>query len=362
MRDRTMRSQLVGAVLAAVRAGGGDPAALIARFELPPTAMTDAEVTLPLTKFRALLDAAAEAAGDPALGVHVAQTLPRGAYGVVEYSCRSAPTIREALVRLVRYFGLLNELVTVSFDERGGEGVVEQRVDGEARALGRHANELFVVTLLERARQLTPGSDSGGAGRRPAWGRRGSPAPEPLIVPTRAWFAHAEPDDVAPLIEAIGTRAVRFDAGRNGFALPCAVLDLPLASADAPLSSLLDRTAEQALAGRAGPSRFLGDVRARVREMLGETPPSLTSLAAALKMSARTLQRRLGEEGVSFQTVVDDVRREQAIEWVGDARRPLGEIAYLLGYAELRPFLRAFKRWTGQTPAQARGAVARDVT
>ncbi len=337
-RGRLMRSQLVAPALAAVAAAGGDVAALRRRFALPASAATDAEVTLPLPAFRAFFDAAAEAAGDPALGVHLAQRLPRGVWGVVEYACRSAATIRDALVRLVRYFGLLNEVVTISFDERGGEGLVEQRVAGEPLALGRHANELFVVALLDRARELSGAS----------------------CAPTRAWFAHPAPPDPAPVLAAVGTTRVRWRAGGNGFALPRAALDRPLASSDPPLAALLDRQAEQALAGRAAPSRWLGDVRARVRDALAEAPPSLAQLAAALRMSPRTLQRRLGEDGVTFQQIVDDVRRELAIAWVADPRRPLGEIAFLLGYAELRPFLRAFKRWTGRTPAQAR--LARDVT
>ena len=73
-------------------------------------------------------------------------------------------------------------------------------------------------------------------------------------------------------------------------------------------------------------------------------------------MSPRTLQRRLADEGARFHDLVDELRRELALEYVRDRRRPLGEIAYLLGYAELSPFLRAFKRWTGKTPSELRGA------
>ena len=77
----------------------------------------------------------------------------------------------------------------------------------------------------------------------------------------------------------------------------------------------------------------------------------LEAVAGALKMSPRSLQRHLGEEGVSFRALVEDARQELALEYVRDVRRPLGEIAFLLGYTELSPFLRAFKRWTGKTPS-----------
>ena len=94
-----MRSQLVGPLLALIERRGGDVAALLRRFDLPPTAATDAEIRVPLDALRTILDAAADAAGDPDLGIHLGQQLPRGAYGVLEYSCRSAPTVRDAIAR-----------------------------------------------------------------------------------------------------------------------------------------------------------------------------------------------------------------------------------------------------------------------
>ena len=64
-------------------------------------------------------------------------------------------------------------------------------------------------------------------------------------------------------------------------------------------------------------------------------------------MSRRSLQRRLGDEGTSYLELVDEVRQELARRWVAEGARPLGEVAFLLGYSELSAFLRAFKRWTG---------------
>jgi AraC-like DNA-binding protein len=338
-----MRSQLVGPLLALIERRGGDVGALLRRFDLPPTAPTDAEIRVPLDGLRTILDAAALAAGDPDLGIHLGQQLPRGAYGVLEYSCRSAPTVRDAIARITRYIGLLNELVTITAREERGAAVIEQAIAGEPQCLGRHGNEFFVVMLLARARQLS-----------------GAPC-----VPERAWFAHAAPVDPRALIAAVGTDRIRWNAGKNGLALPAAVLDLPLSTADPTLLALMDQQAEQALAGRAAPTRFLGDVKARIAAGLDAAPPEIAALAAQLRMSRRTLQRRLADEGVSFQTLVEDVRRERALELVADPARPLGEVAFQLGYAELSPFLRAFRRWTGTTPASWRTRspeVARGVT
>ncbi|MBZ0232164.1 MAG: AraC family transcriptional regulator, partial [Deltaproteobacteria bacterium] len=220
---RTMRSQLVGPLLGLIERGGGDVGALLRRFELPPTAAASRMARSPSRDTRISSSAAAEAAGDPDLGIRLGQQLPRGAYGVLEYSCRSAPTVRDALARIVRYIGLLNELVTITAREERGVGIVEQAIAGEPQCLGRHGNEFFVVMLLHRARQLS-----------------GAPC-----VPERAWFAHAAPADPRGLVAAIGTDRIRWSAGKNGVALPQAVLELPLSTADPTLLALMDRQAEQ---------------------------------------------------------------------------------------------------------------------
>jgi AraC-like DNA-binding protein len=312
-----------------VRAAGGDVGALVARFGLGGDAESATEVVLPLPALVELLDACAGAIGDRSLGLHLAGRMPRGAYGVVEFASASAPTIRESVARIARYSGLLNEIVTVRIEEHDGVGIVEQRFAGAPRGLGQHGNEFFVATLLGRARQLS-----------------GHPC-----VPERAWFAHAQPEPaaLAELLAFLGTTRVRFDAGGNGVAMAPEVLDVPLLTSDPPLLNLLDRTAEQSLAGKPGASPLLTTVRRRIRESLVDAP-TLESVAGALKMSARTLQRRLADEGATFQALVDDIRRDLATELIRDPRRPLGEVAFLLGYAELSPFVRAYKRWTGKTP------------
>jgi AraC-like DNA-binding protein len=330
--DLRMRSQLIAPLLAYVREQGLDERAFIQRFALPADAAEQPEVVLPLATMHALFDHAAAELRDPCLGVHLAMRFPRGGYGVLEYSCRSAPTIREACGRIVRYIGLLNEIVTITLESRGGGGVIEQRIAGEPRCVGRHANEFFAAFVLRGARELS-----------------GAPC-----VPVRAWFAHAEPDDASGLVAQLGTSNLRWDAGSNGIELDAATLDTPLVSADPKLLSLLDQQAEQAL-GAVPEARLLALVRRRVRETIGETPPTLQGIAKQLHMSPRTLQRHLAAEGATFDSLLDELRRELALDYVRDRQRPLGEIAYLLGYSELSPFLRAFKRWTGKKPSELRG-------
>ncbi|MBK6533536.1 MAG: helix-turn-helix transcriptional regulator [Deltaproteobacteria bacterium] len=81
---------------------------------------------------------------------------------------------------------------------------------------------------------------------------------------------------------------------------------------------------------------------------------TLKRVAAQLRMSERSLQRRLADEGESFDAIVDALRRDLALRYLADPKIAVAEVAYLLGYSEPSPFHRAFKRWTGRTPAEAR--------
>jgi AraC-like DNA-binding protein len=327
-----MRSPLVRPVLAYVRAKGGDPERLTRAFDLPPSAERDAEAVLPLEALHGFLDAAAAEIADPFLGLHVASHFERGTYGLLEYAWRSAPTVGEALKRVVRYISLFNDFVVVALHRRRGAAVIEQRIPGFSLCVGRHGNEFFAAAILLQARELT--------------GAR--------VVPERVWFGHAAPPDAGELFRVLGTDRVDFGAEGNGIELSPATLALPISSADPALLQLIDRFADKELALRASPTRFLGQVRQGIRANLGDGPPSLASAARGLRVSPRTLQRRIADEGTSFHALVESVREELARVHVAEAARPLGEIAFLLGYSELRPFLRAFRRWTGVTPTQYR--------
>ena len=97
-------------------------------------------------------------------------------------------------------------------------------------------------------------------------------------------------------------------------------------------------------------------VAARVRALLLKAMPSgdldQDGVARALHQSASTLQRRLREEGTSFQRLLDATRREQALAYLKEGRHSLADITFLLGFADQSNFTRAFRRWTGKTPRQ----------
>jgi AraC-like DNA-binding protein len=309
-----------------------DLAAFSQRCGLPPGVAEQEEVVLSLAALERTFAAAEELLGDASLGVHMALHFERGSFGLLEYTFRHAPTLREALRRVARYVGLTNDLVQMAFTEERGGGRIAHWMTGYPSCLGRQPNEYFMVLLVLQMRELT-GTQ---------------------VVPEQVQFAHPCAAAADALCDALGSRRITFGTEVNAIHLSPATLATPLREADATLLSILDGVASAKLSTSPPAKDFLQQVRRAIREQLDGALPRMPAVAASFRMSERTFQRRLGEEGASYQGLVDSVRQELARHHVAGEKLSFGEIAYLLGYAELSAFLRAFKRWVGMTPQQFR--------
>jgi AraC-like DNA-binding protein len=107
---------------------------------------------------------------------------------------------------------------------------------------------------------------------------------------------------------------------------------------------------------RHNPNGIVHDVQAQIRTQLAEGEPNLERVSEQLHLTSWTLQRRLGDSGLSFSQLVDKVRRELAQQYLSQAHLPISELALLLGYSEASAFSRAFRRWYGVSPKQWRVA------
>lgn len=332
-RELRLPSQLVRPALALVSERGGDVEGLVRRHGLPEDAATEREIVVDLESLRAFLDEVSRTLGEPHLGSVVGHRTERGTWDLLEYSCRSAPDVRGALRRMSRYVRLANDIVQIRFVERPDRSAsIEQTLPGSPLVIDRHGNEFFVATVVLKCRELS--------------GKE--------LVPARVEYAHSAPEDLAFLHQLLGTENLAFGCGRNAVVFDAEGLDSKLVGFDPSLLSILDRYAEQALESRGNRSAFLLSVRDSIREQLVEGKAVLGETARAIGTTARTLQRRLTEESTSFGAEVESVREELARVYVSDRARPLMEIAFLLGYSDLSTFVRAFRRWTGVTPARFR--------
>ena len=92
----------------------------------------------------------------------------------------------------------------------------------------------------------------------------------------------------------------------------------------------------------------------QIANTLSEGIPTLADIASGMGMSARTLQRRLADQGHTFQSLVDEARWQLAEKFLTDTRYSIAQVAFLTGFSEQSAFTRAFKRWAGKTPGSYR--------
>jgi AraC-like DNA-binding protein len=300
------------------------------RFALPGIELPEnsAEVAVPLAKLDALCELCAKAAKDPLLAFHLATQLPRGAYGLLEFTSRTAPTLQRAMETFVAFSPLLNDQILqewIPLDE--GEFMLRHSVPGVPAATGRHCNEFYLAVVVALTRQLV--------------GER--------FRPERAVFAHKGdvPDALAKFLGC----PVEQGRGANLLVFGQQWLKKVPRESDPALFQVLVKLAERAALERPGRFDLSSRVRAAFDEVLAKSTGALLErVSARFHMGGRTLQRRLESEGVRFDELLDQYRHEHAVEWVRQGKLELAEISYRLGYAQPRAFFRAFRRWTGRSP------------
>jgi AraC-like DNA-binding protein len=319
----------VGAFIAHAAAAAGVDLKAATGFD--PAIAADPDARISLERETELWDEAARLSGDDCFGLHAAQLLRPGAFGVVDYAARTAPTLRAALQRLARYNRLVHDAAVFSLIDLGESLRVEHafRIAGTQ---SRHAAEFTMASLVVIGGQI--------AGV-PLW-------------PGAVEFRHPPPPRLDEHQRLFGVRP-RFGAAVNAMELASEMLDRPSPAADPALWRVVERHAEALLAAQPEPSDSIDErVRRLLIGLLGEGEASLAKVAARLHMSERSLQRRLSAQGASFDTLLEDLRRELCLRYLADPKIAIAEVAYLVGYSEPSAFHRAFKRWTGTTPAEAR--------
>lgn len=179
------------------------------------------------------------------------------------------------------------------------------------------------------------------------------------VTPLRVELARRRSNEGA-LKRAFGC-PVRFDAPVDQLVLDAKLLARPFVTRNADVVAMLVPSLESALAESTSRS-IAEDVRALLRQRMTGEHHSVETVSRAMSMSARTLQRRLGELGTSYQMILDDVRREASRRLLGNTDLDAGEIAFLLGFEQLNSFSRAFVTWEGATPSRWREKHVRQPT
>jgi AraC-like DNA-binding protein len=174
----------------------------------------------------------------------------------------------------------------------------------------------------------------------------------------QVWFRHAHPLDTR-VHDILFKRAVLvFGASRHAIVFPADRLDLPMRRSDPALHDLLVRSIDDQMMKLSTEMTMTQQVRAILREDIA-IHGSAEFVSEHMKMSQRTLCRRLTSEGTSFQRLLDEVRCGLALRHLIGERMSVSDTARRLGYSEANSFHRAFRRWFGTSPSEYLAAVRR---
>lgn len=293
----------------------------------------DPDERIPISVAHTLLDAVIQRTGDFDLGLKAGRLMSRGDCGVLDYAMTSAATVRDAIEVAGRYTRLLNDALEIRLEIEGSRAIL--RLESQL-VLPRACADFMVAAFYSDVMRSISRATS----------------------EHECWFKHAQPADIGEYERTFAPAKVRFAAPCYGLAFDSELLRAPLESADSKLHSVLSKHAELMLAALPHAQSLTEKVRSLIVKELPRVQPSAGRIASHLRMSPRTLGRRLEDEGTTFRSLLDDLRRGLALGYLAKPHVALAEVAFLLGFSEVAAFHRAFRRWTSQTPLEYRRSLA----
>ncbi len=330
MIARTSSTAWVRGVVDMFSAEGLDTRALFGAAGLDIAVLDDPAGRLSIDDVSVLWELAVLRSGKPTLGLSRALAGSYGNLGVVRYAMMACPTLLEALLRLVRYMNVVSNAATFALTKAEGGHWFELGHQGGERPVPRQRVEFGMLTMLTSCSAFT--------------GRE--------LTAEMVEFVYPVPADPQPHRDAFGC-PLRFGQPANRALLRQTDLALPLSTRDQTMALLLESLVAGELERLDGASTSV-----LVRQLLDARPrnpePRREQVAAALHLSDRTLQRRLQEEGTSFQRLLDEARREWAQQLLRRPQTSIKRAAELLGFEDQSNLFRACKRWFGMSPGQYR--------
>lgn len=278
-------------------------------------------------QLRQLLQVAARISADPALGLHFGRRLTLTSHGVLGYALMSCNDLMSALDLLMKYYRLLMSSAMLTLEQDDEYILIEHKNLGQDLMNPNFDEEVFSGGIVTAVKQLLHRDR----------------------LPMEIYFAYPEPD-YADEYRKVFNCPVHFNYHRNAIKLNKSLLQEKPEFANPSMLKIYQQQCDKLLASLDDKADLSSSVR---RMLIAENSgfPKLEAMAEKFHMSPRTFRRRLQEEGSSFQTISDEVKRQLAEDYLRNSNFSIETIASLVGFNDISNFRRAFIRWTGESPA-----------
>jgi AraC-like DNA-binding protein len=303
---------------------------LLGGLDLGALDVGDPLARVPLGAFLAIVDRTRERTGEPGLGFCWGLHMRLSAFGYLGFAAMSASTLRDAFDLAVRFAPLVSTATSLHLEV---DGRVASITLEEHEDLGSVRDVIVIARLtgLWHIAQTITGRD----------------------LPATAEVALQEPSYHSRFAHLVPP--VRYGADRTRAWFATDLLETPLLMADAAGLRLARRECERELDALATRGRLVAAVRSALWKPSGALR-SPREVARAVRMSPRTLRRKLALQGSSLSSLLESERRNRATSLLRSSETSIGEMTVMLGYRSVQNFTRAFRHWTGQTPAAFRRA------
>ncbi len=335
MAEPTVGAGFARALLDYAASAGADAARLHARSGIAPDDLEDQDARVPYSRYVALMRAAIDETQNPALALEYGAESDFRKYSVVGLIAHSAPTMAAALEQMNRYSKLVIEVDGVGDGPRfeiaprdGGLWLEDRRLDPNAFP---ELTETTWSRFICGARRNFPHA----------------------VFALEAHVTHAPPPYAAEY-ERVWRVPVTFSAKSNAIRFNPVWPTLPVEPESRYVFGVLIEHAEELLNELQSSKTLRGRLEKELLPLLHTDDVGMEKMAAKLGMSRQTMFRKLKAEEATFEKILDDLRRRMSMHYLTGRKVSVNETAYLVGFSDPAAFSRAFKRWTGASPRDAR--------
>lgn len=308
---------------------GLDTDALLARVSLTRALLEDPDYLIPVDRVRFLLELSARAPGAENFGLRLGMRRRLANLGVVGLVVREEPTALAALQTLCRYLQLVTSSLHIAIDESDEVTIVREELAFAAGTQVRQSMELALSMMGGILTEL----------QEPGW------------KPQSVHFRHRAPGDTQAHRRAFRC-PVHFNADFNGIVCAAADLHRQLPNRDAQLSRFVQASLDKSLAQ--APGSGVASVRRVIVGLLPMGQHDAATVARHLRISTRTLHRVLARDGLSYSSLLLQIRRHLAAQQLRDSDRPITQIAQMLAFESSSAFGHWFQKAFGTSARQWR--------
>lgn len=331
----TFRARFIANIIQFASQQGADRRILLQLADKTLEELNDDNLTFEAGIYNQIVEKAIELTGDAYLGLHLGEYLSLSAAGLIVQIVQSSGTVEEALRYIVQFANLGCQALPFQLREQSDEWELSMHPnpiwENQSPIAVRHTMDGSVLFTLREFHTLT----------------------RQKYYPNRIHFSYSRPKRFEEY-ERLFHCPVRFSQPYTALYLDKKQVAESIVTSDYHLLQILVDYANKKLETVTQKEGFAAIVKQSIINLVKPQFPTIEQVAANLNMSKRTLQRKLKAEGLTYKSVLDELRRQFALDYLKNKTLSVKEIAYLLDYGDASSFVRSFRRWEGLSPERYR--------